>query len=363
MSRLMLRLALLAALAPMAAFLVSCATETPPQDDAAKPAETPSVSGAMPVPAAPAEAKPVEAPKPEFSAWLESLRAEAKGKGIKDATIIAALTDIKPIPRVIELDRQQPEFKLTFRQYMDRVAGLGRVEKGRAKYKENRKLADEVAKKYGVPARVFVALWGIETDFGRITGGFPVVPALATLAYDGRRSAFFRGELMNALKILDDGHIQPKAMVGSWAGAMGQVQFMPSSFLNLAIDYNGDGRRDLWNSLPDVMGSAANYLSKSGWKADQGWGREAKLPDGFDDKLISMDVRKTVSGWGALGVTAADGKPLPASEIEASLVRPEKDGSGPVFLVYDNYRVILKWNRSHFFALAAGHLADSIGAK
>ncbi len=365
MSRLpLIRLVLLALLAAPAALLLSCATETvPPEEGAAKPQEVPAASGTLPAPAASAETKAVEAAKPEFGVWLEGLRAEAKGKGIKDATLAAALSDVKPIPRVIELDRQQPEFKLTFRQYMDRVAGLGRVEKGKVKYKENRKLADEVAKKFGVPARYFVALWGIETDFGRITGGFPVIPALATLAYDGRRSAFFRGELMSALKILDDGHIQPKAMVGSWAGAMGQVQFMPSSFINFAIDYNGDGKRDLWNSQPDVFGSAANYLSKSGWKADQGWGREVKLPEGFDGKLISMDVRKTVKEWGEMGLKAGDDKPLGPSDIEASLVRPEKDGTGPVFLVYENYRVILKWNRSHFFALAAGHLADGIGTK
>jgi len=176
-------------------------------------------------------------------------------------------------------------------------------------------LLEEVAQKYGVQARFIVAFWGIETDFGRITGGFPLVPALATLAYDGRRSAYFRKELLNALEILDGGHIAPKDMVGSWAGAMGQCQFMPSSFLNFAVDGDGDGRKDIWTNRKDVFASAANYLSRSGWKGDQTWGRQVRLPDGFDAKLADLDVRKTLAEWQGLGVRRLDGSDLPVRDL------------------------------------------------
>jgi len=297
-----------------------------------------------------------------FADWLADLRTEAAGKGIKPEILSAALDGITPIPRVIELDRKQPEFTLTFRQYLDRVVPAARVEKGRQKLAENRSLLDVVARKYGVQARFIVAFWGIETDFGRITGGFPLVPALATLAYDGRRSAYFRKELLNALEILDGGHIAPKDMVGSWAGAMGQCQFMPSSFLNFAVDGDGDGRKDIWTNRKDVFASAANYLSRSGWKGDQTWGRQVRLPDGFDAKLADLDVRKTLVEWQGLGVRRLDGSDLPVRDLSASMVLAEGDTpGGAAYLIYDNYRTILKWNRSTYFAVAVGTLADRIG--
>jgi len=335
-------------------------------------AETEKPTPAMPAPAPAAEPAPPpakaespeeEPPKPEFLAWLAALREEARAKGIGQPTIEAALSDVKPIPRVLELDRAQPEFKLTYRQYMDRVAPGSRVEKGRLKYKEHKALLDAVAKKYGVPARFVVALWGIETDFGRVTGGFRVVPALATLAYDGRRSAYFKGELLDALRILDGGHATPKTMIGSWAGAMGQVQFMPSSFLRYAEDWDGDGKRDLWGSTADALASAANYLSKSGWRAEENWGREVRLPtEGFAEAKTDMETKLPMSAWAKRGITMPNGKPVSGKDLNASLVLPEGPG-GAAFLVTDNYRIIMKWNRSHFFALAAGSLADRIGAK
>ncbi len=298
--------------------------------------------------------------RPPFAEWLEGLRADARLAGIRDATFDRALAGVEPIPRVIELDRRQPEFTLTFREYMDRVVPPARVEKGRQRLGENRRLLDEISAKYGVQARFLVAFWGVETDFGRQTGGFPVVAALATLAYDGRRSAYFRKELIFALEIIERGHVTPERMVGSWAGAMGQTQFMPSSFRSFAIDHDGDGRIDLWNSRPDVLASAANYLKRSGWKSDETWGRPVRLPEGFDPRLTGIGVVKTLAEWSALGIARADGTPLPVRPLKASVVRAEGD-KGPAFLVYDNYRAILKWNRSTFFAIAVGSLADRIG--
>jgi len=210
-----------------------------------------------------------------------------------------------------------------------------------------------------VQPRFIVAFWGIETDFGRLDGGFSVVAALATLAYDGRRSKFFRGELIRAIRILDQGHITPERMKGSWAGAMGNFQFMPSSFENFAVDYDGDGKRDIWRNKKDAFASAANYLSKSGWKNDQTWGRQITLPAGFDQKLVGLKVRKRMSEWQALGVRKVDGSALPKRELMASLVQATR---GPVFLTYNNYRVILKWNRSTYFAVAVGTLAEKIGS-
>ena len=298
----------------------------------------------------------------DFQIWLGKLRVEAEGKGISQSVLDEALAGIQPIPRVIELDRRQPEFTLTFTQYRDRVVPQSRIKKGRVKYQENRDLLEEIGGKIGVQPRFIVALWGIETDFGRVTGGFKVIPALATLAHDGRRSAFFRKELLNALQILHEGHIAPKEMMGSWAGAMGQSQFMPSSFLAHAVDYDGDGRRDIWTTRPDVFASAANYLAKSGWRADQTWGREVKLPRDFDFALADLKVRKPIGGWQALGVRQPDGGDLPTRQLSASIVLPEKGKMTPAYLVYSNYRTTLRWNRSTYFALAVGLLSDGIGA-
>lgn len=305
---------------------------------------------------------PAAAQPKDFPSWLVELRSEAQAHGIAESTLDAALAGAQPLPRVIELDRKQPEFSLTFQQYLDRTVSSRRVEKGRQLLQEHAALLDRISRQYGVQPRFIVALWGMETDYGRITGSFSVIHALATLAWDGRRSAFFRKELLDALRILDEGHIAPGRMIGSWAGAMGQCQFMPSSFMNFSADGDGDGRRDIWTSLPDVFASTANYLANHGWKGDQTWGREVRLPAGFDSALIGQDKAKNLAEWSGLGIKRADGGPLPVADIRASLVQPET-GSGPVFLVYDNWRAIMKWNRSTFYATAVGHLADRLGSR
>jgi len=307
-------------------------------------------------------ASPTLAQKPKnFDAWLAELRAEALAKGISKATLDSALSGVQPIPRVIELERSQPEFKLTIREYLNRVVSDSRVSNGREALEQNRDLLTKIYERYGVQPPILVALWGIETDFGRSTGGHPVIDAITTLAYQGRRPAFFRQELFHALRIIDQGHISRGKMTGSWAGAMGQVQFMPSSFQTFAVDYDGDGRADLWNSLPDVFASAANYLSKVGWTRDEIWGMEITLPKGFDSSFAGLDVRKSLAEWKALGVQYS-GKNGSNPKLLWSVVEP-KGEKGLAYLVNDNYRAFLKWNRSHHFAIAAGTLADRIAAK
>jgi len=297
----------------------------------------------------------------DFSAWLDGLRADAQARGITKATIEAALDRLEPIPRVIDLDRRQPEGVVKFSTYRQRVVSAQRIADGKARLRDNKSLLDRVGARYGVQPRFVVALWGIETSYGRATGDYPVVAALATLAWDGRRSAFFRSELFDALAILDQGHIASSLMRGSWAGAMGQTQFMPSSFLRYAVDFDGDGRRDIWNTRADVFASAANYLAGVGWKGDQTWGRAVRLPAGLDRSFVGLETTKSLDEWRALGVLRADGGPLPQrAGLSGSLVQPDGIGT-PAFLVYDNFRVILRWNRSTYFALSVGDLADRIG--
>lgn len=294
-----------------------------------------------------------------FEEWLEGVRAEARERGLKPETIESALGGVQPIPRVIELDRRQPEFTLTLEQYMSRVVNDRRIAKGRERLAQHGALLREIAARYRVQPRFIVALWGIETDFGRLEGGFPVIASLATLAHDGRRASYFRRELFNALTIIDQGHISAERMIGSWAGAMGQNQFMPSSFLRFAVDYDGDGRRNIWTSQADVFASTANYLAKVGWRYDQTWGRPVRLPEGFDAALVGLEVRKGLREWQALGVRRPDGRDLPRRNLTSSIVLPGGEG-GPAYVVYDNYRAILRWNRAHFFATAVGSLADRI---
>jgi membrane-bound lytic murein transglycosylase B len=295
----------------------------------------------------------------DFPTWLAALKQEARQAGVRDATLERAFAGVQPIARVIELDRKQPEKTMTFAQYMERVVTQTRITEARRKLDENRALLDTISRHFGVQPRFIVALWGIETNFGQNMGSFPVVASLATLAYDGRRSTFFRKELLNALKILDDGHIAPTAMLGSWAGAMGQSQFMPSSFLAYAYDWNGDGRRDFWGTREDVFASIANYLAKSGWKGNAGWGGEVRLPPSFDARLAGLEMKKPLDFWRGVGVQHPDGRALEAAPGEASVVLPGGN-EGPALLVTDNYRTILKWNNSVYFASAVGYLADNL---
>jgi membrane-bound lytic murein transglycosylase B len=295
----------------------------------------------------------------DFATWLTGIRKDALDRGIRPVTLDQALSRLSPIPRVLELDHAQPERILDFEEYLKRVVNPQRVEAARRRLAENRTTLGEIGAKYGVQPRFIVALWGIESDFGQSTGGFPVIGALATLAYDGRRAEFFRGELMAALKIIDEGDVTPEAMTGSWAGAMGQSQFMPSSFLTYAVDYRGDGRRDIWTNRADVFASIANYLAKSGWHGDQNWGRAVRLPPSFDPTLAGLAIQKPLAEWRRLGIRRADGGALPVTGINASLILPS-GADGPAELVYGNFRTVLKWNNSLFFASAVGSLADRI---
>ncbi len=297
--------------------------------------------------------------KISFTEWLSNIKTEAIQQGISINTLNSALSEIQPIARVIELDRAQPESTITFEEYIDRVVTKSRIKEGRKKLSENRQMLDKVAIKYGVPPRFIVALWGIETNFGSYTGGFSVISALATLAYDGRRSAYFKKELLTALKILDEGHIGNDEMLGSWAGAMGQSQFMPSSFMNYAVDFDGDSRRDIWNTKADVFASAANYLKGSGWVRGQTWGRQVTLIGSIEPALFSLEIVKPLAEWHKLGVRRLNGTDLPIVDMSGSLIRPGNE-SESIFLVYENYRTILRWNRSHYFGGAVGKLADSI---
>jgi len=296
----------------------------------------------------------------DFSQWLSELKVEALQKGVSNKIFDEAFIGVSPIPRIIELDRKQPEFTLTLDQYLSRVVPKRRVNIGRKKLAENAALLKEVADKYGVQPRFLVAFWGIETDFGRIFGGYSVIAALTTLAFDGRRSDFFRKQLLDALMILEEGHITPQAMKGSWAGAMGQAQFIPSTFRAYAVDGDGDGKIDIWNSKADVFASAANYLSKIGWNDDLTWGREVELPKDFDMSQSSLDIKKSLEEWQRLGVRRLNDRALPKRNLKASLIVPDEKPTGRAYLIYDNYRAILHWNRSHKFAVAVGTLSDRI---
>ncbi len=295
----------------------------------------------------------------DFSAFLSGVRREAAGQGIRASTIDVALRNAQFLPHVIELDRKQPERQLTFGEYLDKVVTTQRMDSARRQLADNRVLLDGIWRRFNVEPRFIVALWGIESDFGKVMGNYAVVSALATLAYDGRRSSYFRGELISALRILDQGHIRADDMAGSWAGAMGQCQFMPSTFLGYAIDYDGDGRRDIWNDRADVLASIANYVSRLGWRGGEGWGREVMLPGGFDARFTGLEVKRPTGEWSRLGVRSIDAGPLSGGDNEASLVIPDGAG-GPAFLVYNNFRTIMKWNKSTYFAAAVGYLADSM---
>jgi membrane-bound lytic murein transglycosylase B len=295
-----------------------------------------------------------------FEAWLSSVRVEAQEKGISQPVIDSALSGLTPNQKVIDLDRKQPEKKISFRTYRQNVVNSVRIEKGREMMRRHASLLRAVESKYGVAPQYVVALWAIETNFGDNTGGFDIVRSLATLAWEGRRASFFKDELFKALKIIDKGHISRAAMKGSWAGAMGQNQFMPSSFWSYAQDYNEDGRKDIWNTLPDVFASTANYLAESGWNMGDRWGREVHVPQGFSKEFVGLETHYTLGDWKKMGVTLPDRSALRGDNaMKAWLVAP--DGlSGATYLVYENYKTIMKWNRSTYFATSVGLLADAM---
>ena len=292
-----------------------------------------------------------------FADWLAELRAEARELGISEATL-RELDNLQPLERVMELDSSQPEFVQTFTRYLGLRVTPNQVARGQSLLQQHSVLLEQVRQRYGVQPHYLVAFWAVESNYGRSTGGFSVLEALATLAFDPRRADFFRRQLLTALQIIDDGHIQAERMSGSWAGAMGQLQFMPNIFYQYGIDGDRDGRIDIWNSLPDIFHSAANFLSQSGWRGDERWGREVLLTEDFDFSLTGPSTRKPLQEWRDLGVTQLNGAPIPvAAGMEASVILPA-GAQGPAFLGYANFRTTMTYNPSTFYALTVGHLAD-----
>ena len=300
---------------------------------------------------------PLIAQDQTFAEWREQLRAEAFSLGISEETLLA-IDDLEaPLERVLELDDAQPEFIQTFTRYLSlRITPL-QINRGQALLRQYAVLLEEVRQSYGVQPHYLVSFWAIESNYGRATGGFSVLQALATLAFDPRRADFFRTELLTALKIIDDGHIAVDNMSGSWAGAMGQLQFLPSVFARYGIDGDNDGKIDIWNSLPDIFHSAANFLSQSGWRGDERWGREVLLPSNFDFSLTGTRTRKPLQEWNELGIIQMNGSPIPVANMQASVILPAGAG-GPAFLTYANFRATMVYNPSTFYALTVGHLAD-----
>lgn len=315
-----------------------------------------------------APAEPAAAPRPPFAEWLTAFRTDAVARGLQAATVDAALTGLEPLEVVVQRDRSQAETVLSIEQYVTRRLTRPFVRTARQRLTEQRAVLSRVSDRYQVQPRFIVAIWGLESNFGRFSGVRPIVQALATLAWEGRREALFRGELLAALEILDRGYIDAPALKGSWAGAMGQTQFMPSSYLKFAQDFDEDGRRDIWKSTPDVLASIANYLHEHGWDAAETWGREVHLPAGGWRGMIERVGTRTegcrahremtaglpMERWNTLGVTALSGQPLPRVERNAALL----SAGHRTFLVYRNYEALLEYNCAHAYALAVALLAD-----
>jgi len=334
---------------PVAA-LVGCASVP----STAPPVPAPSTGSAPPTPAAADEA----AAQQGFARWVAGFRATARAAGIDNATLHVAFDDVHYLARVVELDRAQPEFIRTVWDYLDSAVTPQRVTQGQEKLLQVRGEADAAAARYGVPPAIVVAIWGIESNYGSNYGSIPTIDALATLGFEGRRESWARGELLAALKILQGGDIDRAHMIGSWAGAMGQTQFLPSVFLASAVDADGDGRRDIWGSMADVMASTANFLARSGWQAGQPWAVEVQLPPAFDFGRADAEVRQPTAQWSAEGVKTIDGAPLP--EFADGAILLPAGARGPAFLVGPNFRAILRYNNSTSYALAVGLLAQRI---
>ncbi len=362
-------------LACLALTVAGCAS-TPPAPTAGPgvvTAAAPAVAAAPPAPAAQppaASAPPAAAPadpqaypsaaaeQASFAAWVSAFGRDAQAAGVRASTVDQVLGSARLLPRVIELDRAQPEFTRTPWAYLDSAVSAQRIAAGRAKRAEYSAPLAAAEARYGVPAAVITAIWGMESNYGGNFGSFRAVDALATLAFEGRRRDWARSELLAALRIVDQGDIAADRMVGSWAGAMGHTQFLPSVFLAHAVDADGDGRRDIWGSIPDVTASTANYLASAGWRRGEPWGVEVRLPTGFDHAQAELSMRQPSAQWTARGVTAVDGQPLPAFEA-ASVIEPA-GARGPAFLVGPNFRAILRYNNSVNYALGVGLLARQL---
>ncbi|MDX1803788.1 MAG: lytic murein transglycosylase [Alcanivorax sp.] len=305
-----------------------------------------------------AQAQPLD--QQSFSLCVAKLRKQAQQAGIPAQVISESLATVALEPRVVELDQSQPEFTTSFADYFTRRVSEKRIQQGRQYRTRLAPLLQQLTREYGVPGRYLLAFWGLETNYGSFIGNTPTLNALATLACDGRRGDYFSKELINALRIIQAGDVSVARMKGSWAGAMGQVQFMPAIFLRYAVDRNGDGRRDLWGNTEDALASAAHFLQGLGWQREQRWGREVVLPQSFDFSKVGLNQHYPLAQWNALGVRMTNGRPLAENvDWQASLVLPSGH-RGPAFLVYPNFRVIMGWNHSESYSLAVGRLADRI---
>jgi membrane-bound lytic murein transglycosylase B len=292
-----------------------------------------------------------------FHNFLNSIRAEARLAGIRSATLDRAFAGVAPNQKVLDRDRHQPESTWTWARYRSVVITDKRITDGLQAVSANRTLFQRVQQRYGVSPGVIAGIWGLESSFGTGTGDFRVVEALATLGWEGRRASFFRAELLAALKILDHGDVAPGGMTGSYAGAMGQPQFMPTSYLRYAVDFEGHGRRDIWTSTPDVLGSIANYLAQSGWRSGETWGQAVNVPPGVD--ALGREARRPLSTWAQEGVRPAGGRWAATADTPAGLVAPDGAG-GEKFLVFGNFAAIRRYNPSDYYALAVGLIGDQV---
>lgn len=296
-----------------------------------------------------------------FENWLDELRAEALAAGIRQDVIDDALEGVdEPSEDVVEKDRSQPEIKKTFKQYVNNVFTDKKVKAARIAWKDNKRVVDRVSDTYGVQPQVLLALWGIESNFGLVQGNHSIIESLVTLAYDGRRSAFFRGQLLDAMRIMQQEKIKSAELLGSWAGAMGQVQFMPSSFLKYAVDFSEDGKKDIWTNNADALASMANYLKSEGWDGNMGWGIAVSLPKDSKVEWREMKERLPLATWKKFGVRQRNGAIITGIKEEARLILLDDD-LNTAYLVYQNFDVIMKWNRSTYFATTVGLLSDAIG--
>ncbi len=340
--------------------LAGCASApSPTPTPAAKPVAAATPPTASPTTAAtPPQASPDADHTTGFAQWLSSFSAQALEAGIRPATVRDVLGKAQWLPRVVELDRAQPEFTRTPWAYLDSAVSPQRIAQGQAQLAAHSTALQAAVARYGVPASVITAIWGMESNYGSNFGTFRTVDALATLAYEGRRRAWAQTELLAALRIIDQGDIAADRMIGSWAGAMGHTQFLPSVFLAYAVDADGDGHRDIWGSVPDVTASTAHFLARSGWKSGEPWGAEVQLPPTFDHARADPAVRQTTAQWESEGVRSIDGAPLP-DLAGASIVTPA-GARGPAFLVGNNFRTILRYNNSVNYALGVALLARQI---
>jgi membrane-bound lytic murein transglycosylase B len=294
-----------------------------------------------------------------FDRCIAGLGYRARNAGVAVELVEQVLASLAPVERVIELDRKQPEFVQTFGEYLALRVTDSRVERGRTLLADHQAFLADVLERYGVPPRYLIAFWGLETNFGSYLGNVPTLDALATLACDTRRSEFFAGEFVDALQLVQREDLPLEQLRGSWAGAVGHTQFMPSSYLRYAVDGDSDGQVDLWQSEADALASGANFLRSLGWVPGQRWGRQVTLPPGFPYQMAGLDQRRTLTDWASMGVRRSDGAALPVSDFEASLLLPAGH-RGPAFLVYDNFSVVMRWNQSQSYALSVALLADRL---